>query len=48
MEYIREEIEDLEEFVLTNPIKNMNEEIIHTRKKILGLKTHDIYDSWGS
>ena len=38
MEYIREEIEDLEEFVLTNPSKNMNEEIIHTRKKILELR----------
>ena len=38
MEYIREEIEDLEEFVLTNPSKNMNEEIINSRKKILGLR----------
>ncbi len=38
MEYVREEIEDLEEFVLSNPSKNMNEEIIHTRRKILDLR----------
>jgi len=38
MEYVREEIEDLEEFVLTNPSRNMNEEIIRTRRKILELR----------
>ena len=38
MEFIREEIEDLEEYVLTNPSENMNKEIIQTRRKILELR----------
>ncbi len=38
MEYIREQIEDLEDFVLSNPSKNMNEEIFRLRRKISELR----------
>jgi magnesium transporter len=38
MEYIREEIEDLEDFILSNPSQNMNEQIIGLRRKISELR----------
>jgi len=38
MEYIREEIEDLEDSILTNPSINMNEEIIKLRRKTSELR----------
>jgi magnesium transporter len=38
MEYIREEVEDLEDFMLSNPSENMNEKIILLRRKISELR----------
>jgi len=38
MEYIREQIEDLEDYILTNPSENMNEKIILLRRKISELR----------
>ncbi len=38
MEYIREEIEDLEDVILSNPSKNMNEKILPLRRKISELR----------
>lgn len=34
MEYIREQIEDMEDYILSNPSENMNEKIILLRRKI--------------
>lgn len=38
MEHTREQIEDLEDYILSNPSKNMNEEIIRLRRNISELR----------
>jgi magnesium transporter len=38
MEYIREQIEDMEDYILSNPSENMNEKIILLRRKILEMR----------